>query len=478
MRSKKNSNNYFKKGGSSGSAKSTNTRKLSQRPTPSSATFKSIFKIMSKFNHTKDIVNNIRSHINYLDLAKGNTVVYNINGGIINGDVYNKNKKHVAYIETHTFAPQTRHIFTGPNDIDDIDYAEGQPKDLIEGLLIPDNCTRIKKNAFEGFNNLKFVIFVEPINIEDINKIKFKKSTNPQLRIIEDSAFSMCTSLIDFPFELCHNLSSIGYQDGDGESFAKCPLQKTIVLPKNIKETGPNTFDNTHTKEIIFHPETILETGTKLLDMCQNIQLNKLVGPPHILAQHDILQSCNRFDINSPFKITVHKRDSNKEIVKDVFFNFKRTELSSLKDGDFDFYEYLAKHDKLKRFGNVGDYILIGKVGDTVFKPSDRDLNLKIGDTVVYGDEIDNFAFGNVDPNSLQLRYVDESGGSNEGTGIVNDLYVPNKGGIIQNGKLYIALGRNRNRRNKRNRSNKMKKTNVKRQSRKGSKRVIKKYNK
>lgn len=378
-----------------------------------------------------------------------NIVVYSANGWRI-GTHGDKTQIHVAYIVEE---PNTGFINKGP---------KGVNKNLIEGLYISENCITIKKNTFENYKNIRYVKFVKPPPVLIGNVIlNFRVSNKPKLKIIEDSVFKNCAKLTDFPFERCIELETIGtftLQHSHGDSFFSCPLNKVLTFPKSIKKIAQQSFGNSNIKELFFHQDTILDDSTAtgaLSGMCEDIHIDRITGPKEVIgyvgsemALISDPQQTNKKTIltyNTPFTFKVYGRDSKSFEITDI--KFKNIDGYLLYEGEFELYKYLSKHPKTLKLGEPGDYVLVGKVNNTDFKPYHSKFKGALGDTVVFGDLINVTSFANVDISTLSVRYVDEPGyGKKKKNGtyysIVQNSYVPNKGMIIQDGKPIGVLGK------------------------------------
>jgi len=375
-----------------------------------------------------------------------NIVIYDSNGRRI-GDHGDNTKTHVAYIEED----HNGNINKGPRDVN---------KNLIEGLYISENCITIKKKTFENYKNIRYVKFVKPPPVLIGNVIlNFRVSNKPKLKIIEGSVFASCAKLTDFPFEKCINLETIGtftLQHSDGESFYSCPLNKVLTFPKSIKKIAQQSFEHSNIKELFFHQDTILDDSIAvgaLSGMCEEIHIDSITGPKEVIGYVGSEMSFlskrrqTKLTYNTPFTFKVYGRDSKSFEITDI--KFKNIDGYLFSEGEFELYKYLSKHPKTLKLGDPGDYVLVGKVNNTDFKPYGSKINFKLGDIVVFGDLINVTSFANVDISTLSVRYVDEPGyGKKKKNGtyysIVQNSYVPNKGMIIQDGKPIGVLGKSK----------------------------------
>ena len=130
--------------------------------------------------------------------------------------------------------------------------------------IIPNKTTKIEIGAFDGSNNLNYIIFNNNLKtIEDVafaNCESLKQISLPNsLTYLGESCFANCISLTDVSlptsisriregaFSCCTSLSYIELPDNiiniDSYAFCGCDILNNIIIPKGVKNIGRNAFD-------------------------------------------------------------------------------------------------------------------------------------------------------------------------------------------------------------------------------------------
>ena len=166
----------------------------------------------------------------------------------------------------------------------------------LENLVIPQDVTRIRKEAFTHGHNIKKVTFHE--NIEYIDENAFSDCENLELEsdklpnylknigkgafqycekisrvaipasvtYIGDSAFSGCSGMTQCLFAEDIKLDKISYQ-----TFYGCRNLEKIAIPSGVTTIEANAFFGCKSLEKINIPENIISIGDYVFDGCSNL---------------------------------------------------------------------------------------------------------------------------------------------------------------------------------------------------------------
>ena len=221
----------------------------------------------------------------------------------------------------------------------------------ISELRLSEGLTSIGEYAFYNCTSLSDVKLPASLvtigeyafsNCRTLSDVSGPDSGPMELTSIQNRAFSGCTNLVEFPFEMCESLQVIG-----ASAFQSTDLSGTIVFPNTLSTLGSGAFLNVHLSGVRFDGQTDVQgisIGVKhVKNNFVNIDGFFIYGS----ATANVGTSAKAYAENLGFRFVNMDDDPYRVTGIDcIVYNF-----------DFDEYAAFARENELmKVYDDVGEY--------------------------------------------------------------------------------------------------------------------------
>lgn len=233
------------------------------------------------------------------------------------------------------------------------------PTDLVNGeLVIPNNITRIKRDAFlPCINKLKSIKF--PDNILNLPTECFDCFYELKSVVLPKNMPKISSSL----FRQCHKLEEVIFPEElttIGESaFQGCNSLKTLNFPERLEEIQRNAFQGCTSLETINFNNNLYEIGSEAFESCTSLKQVDL--PKSATRLHDsiFLNCSNLTSITFPSLLTIIPDSMFKNCVKLKDISLPKY-THSIGDGTFENCKLIETLDLPKTLLDVGYYAFNG----------------------------------------------------------------------------------------------------------------------
>ena len=164
-------------------------------------------------------------------------------------------------------------LHTGLEAIDDRAFANS----CIKEISIPDNITRIGKEAFANCKGLQYIEI--PFSVTEI----------------DEGAFSGCINLKRVVFKKHVVDNAVAFESIirkiPARIFEDCEALQEIIIPKNVIEIGEYAFSHCRSLGTVTIPENVVTIGREAFSYCK--ELNNIIFPKNVSRIDDgVLMDC------------------------------------------------------------------------------------------------------------------------------------------------------------------------------------------